>query len=232
MKTFRKGYKSVHMLRWLRKTALLSLLLLGGCIASMPPAQPMRSYSVDTIIYETQFDTAGDWQRYALQGVSGDVRDGAYRLNISIRNYVWVQNRTRHEDVLIEGDAYLLSDYDKGIYGLMCRGQGAENSRGYYFLIAADGSFSIRRGAGNAVDALVPWQRSSAIRTGKGRNRLSVICVQDYLAFYVNDEFLADIRDTRYSDGYAGIVAGLPPQSGEEDVVDLSVDSLRIWTAR
>ena len=62
-----------------------------------------------------------------------------------------------------------------------------------------------------------PWTRTDAIQQGRGINRIRIVCVDDYLALYVNGQFVAEARDSLFASGYAGLTAAVP-EGGEVDV--------------
>lgn len=207
--------------------ALLSAMLVG-CIAALPPPQATRSFSLGELQFEEEFDQPGNWDTYNLEGVFLNIEDGAYHMQVSLEDrYVWGLNREAHDNAVIETEVFLRSDYERSIMGIMCRASSQNNSRGYFFLISANGNFSIRRSDGTALEPLVRWQPSTAIRLGSDRNRLRAVCVGDYLAFYINGEFVAETRDHLYRAGFAGLAVGV---AGTGDV-DAVFDHVSIWEA-
>ena len=54
---------------------------------------------------------------------------------------------------------------------------------------------------------LVDWTASDAIEVGPGRNHIRAICAGDYLAMYINDQFVGDATDDTYSSGQVGLAA-------------------------
>jgi hypothetical protein len=64
---------------------------------------------------------------------------------------------------------------------------------------------------------IIQWTPTDAIQQGKSINRIRIVCVEDYLALYVNGEFVAEARDDLYRSGYAGLTAAVP-EGGEVDV--------------
>lgn len=200
-----------------------------GCLPQIPAAPPSRNFTTHEQLLDETFDTPASWDIYNLQGAVLQVVDGGYRVQAGISQYVFGLNREQYDNVVIEAEAYLKSDYRKGIFGVMCRA--SSGGRGYYFVMSADGNFSIRRGAGNAVDPLIQWQATSAIHTETGRNLLRIVCIDDYLALYINGQFVADTTDTRYRRGAIGFTAALPTRAKTGDLVDVIFDNLRVWAA-
>ena len=154
--------------------------------------------------------------------------EGAYRIELHSKRYVWTQHDQLTSDVVIEVEARQLSAYDHNAYGLACRLDPANSGRGYFLLISGDGYASIRWGDGRALRAIVPAFPSQHIRQGAAHNRLRAICIGDYLALWVNDEFVAEARDQRASAGQVGL-AGVMNYAGKQLSVDF--DKLRVWSA-
>jgi hypothetical protein len=102
----------------------------------------------------------------------------------------------------------------------MCR-VNAEGE-GYAFLISNDGFGAIAyadKGASErgSLSFLFDWVESDAINAGQAENTIRAVCVDDYLALYVNGEFVGDVEDDRFtSGGQAGLIAGLFIESGDE----------------
>src|SRR5690606_25544583 len=143
-------------------------------------------------------------------------------------SYNWALNAQLHSDVVIEVYSAQASTYGNNAYGVVCRADPGGRGDGYYFYISGDGYWSIRRGQGRTMTSLVDFTRSDAIHQGQSLNLIRVLCVEDYLALYVNDQFVGDVRDRTFASGVAGFSAAVP----EEGDVDVSFDNLRIIEAR
>jgi hypothetical protein len=85
---------------------------------------------------------------------------------------------------------------------------------GYLFLIQGTGSFAIMRARGRDVVPLVDWRASDTIIAGPGRNRIRAVCVGNYLAMYVNGEFMGDATDDSYTSGQIGLAASAANRLG------------------
>lgn len=203
--------------------ALIALLL-----AACQPV-PTERVALGEVLARVTFDAAYEWENYANadQKVDFGVEDGEYRARAWDGGFTWALNAEQHTDVAIQVDVRQLSDYANNAFGLMCRASPTNNGNGYFFFISGDGTYTIRRGAAREVDYLIPWTHTDAIQQGRSINRLRIICVEDYLALYVNGKFVAEVRDGRYQRGYAGLSAAVPA-GGEVDVL---FDDLTIWSA-
>lgn len=215
------------------KRSLLGLILL---IVSLYPAAAQegitlmipdvglvqgRRLSVET------FDLTNTWERYSsLNGVELGVENGVYRAYTMNPGYVWGLNQAEHTDVILEVEVTPLTPNFQNGFGVMCRADTTNDGDGYYFMINANGYYSIQKGQGQAMQPLVDWQRSKAIRPEIDRNLLRAVCVGQYLALYVNNRLVAEVEDTTYSRGYAGLSVA----SGSGDV-DAAFDNLVTYRA-
>ena len=200
---------------------LLLILLLVACGGSPQP------YETGEVLLTESFDEAAAWETYVSGEVAFQVVDGAYRTQTGDGGYVWGLNDAEHDDVVIEVTANQLSSFENNAYGVMCRSDTSNNGDGYYFLISGDGYYAISKGEGDDVRELVEWTTSPAINQGQASNTIRAVCIDDYLALYVNDEFLADTEDSDYSSGYAGFAAA----AFEGGNADISFDNLTITAA-
>ncbi len=96
---------------------------------------------------------------------------------------------------------------------------------GYVFLIQGSGSFAIMRARGRELTPLVNWTASDAINRGAAQNRIRAICVGNYLALYVNDQFLGDATDDTYGAGQVGLAASAANRLGTR----IAFDNLTIF---
>ncbi len=98
---------------------------------------------------------------------------------------------------------------------------------GYLFLIQGSGSFAIMRSRGRNLTPLVDWKTSDAIKQGPAQNHIRAVCVGNYLAMYVNDQFLGDATDGTYTTGQVGLAASAASWLGTR----ISFDNLTISAA-
>jgi hypothetical protein len=210
------------------KSTLWGLLLFAMLMAACQP-QPTERFALGDVLLEEGFDDSFAWENYADPPLELNFRveDGVYHAQASAGGLMWTLNAQAHTNVVMQVDTEQLSEYANNAYGILCRAAPTNNGDGYYFMIAGDGMYSLRRGATDQVDALIPWTYSDAIHQGKTINRMRVVCIDDYLALYVNGTFVAETHDTYFSRGYAGITAAVP----EDGDVDVTFDRLTIWAA-
>ncbi len=75
----------------------------------------------------------------------------------------------------------------------------------YYFSVLNDESFSVRGFQNNQNFSLIPATSSSAIRRGEV-NRLTVIAQGVRFTFFINDQYVDEVEDSRFSSGIAGLL--------------------------
>ncbi|MEP7294250.1 MAG: hypothetical protein ABI835_20850 [Chloroflexota bacterium] len=205
---------------------LLACLIwaLTGCASS-----PTKGFALGDVIQQVDFSQSYMWQQYVHpeQKVDFSIQDGEYRARAWDGGFMWTIRPPAAADSVIEIEATQLSDYRNNAYGVMCRAAPTDNSNGYYFLISGDGQYTIRRGAVDEVGALIPWTPNGSIRQDRGINRIKAVCIGDYLALYVNGEFVAETHDRYFSHGYAGLSVAVV--AGGD--VDIAFDDLTVWTA-
>ncbi|MCY3832981.1 MAG: hypothetical protein OXG85_08180 [Chloroflexi bacterium] len=213
--------------------AIVGAALLAAC-ASIRPAMrtepaPESGFRYLELLVDDDFAGSEPWRQY----MDGDdlvmsARDGVYQIDFVGRQYVWAQRQGWHSDIVLEADATQASDFDHNAFGLACRLDPANSGRGYFFLISGDGYASIRWSNGRSLEPIVRAASSAAIRSGKASNSLRVVCIEDYLALWVNGQFVAEARDGRASAGAVGL-AGVMNYAGRRLAVHF--DDLKVWRA-
>lgn len=199
------------------------------CVTACTPPQPTERIVLGEVLLEEDFSNPLTWEHYVDPNLNVDFRveDGMYRARASDGGFIWALNAQMHSDVVIQVDTQQISEYANNAYGVMCRAAPANNGDGYYFMIGGDGAYTIRRGSLDRINALIEWSYTDAIQQGRSINRIRAVCIGDYLALYVNGQFVAEIRDSYFNRGYAGLTAAVP-EGGE---VDVTFDDLTITAA-
>lgn len=209
------------MLKW----GLIIVLcgLLAACDAS-----PSRDVLLGEIVLRDEFNDDLGWRTYDSPGLRLQVENGKYRGEMDGGVYVWGIKTEMYEDVVLEIEAEQVSAGTENGYGLVCRADPGNDGDGYYFLVSGDGAYSIRRGRDQEVKYLVAWQRSDAVYQGSALNEIRAVCIGDYLAMYVNGQFVAEAWDSLYTRGYAGVAF----TSTQNTPVIVEFDNLTVWEAR
>jgi pSer/pThr/pTyr-binding forkhead associated (FHA) protein len=92
-----------------------------------------------------------------------------------------------------------------GSYGVVFRQQDVNNF--YYFEINDEGSYRLRKRAGDYID-LIPWTASDAIVRDGGMNSLGVSMDGDEIYIFVNGQPVANLKDSSFQEGSLGLLAG------------------------
>ena len=198
---------------------LLLMLILAACGAAeaMHDADDIETGdTIQTLDFEAadSFET-GDFPE---SNASLTLENGLYRVTQRGNHtaYIWGQGGESVQDVQIDVEAESVSEYSNNLYGVMCRVN--EDGAGYTFLISNDGFGAIARTDGRSLTFIFDWTQNDAINKGTSSNSIRAVCSGEYLALYVNDKFVADVEDDRYSDaGQVGLLAGILVETSNDE---------------
>ncbi|MCA9907175.1 MAG: hypothetical protein KC519_00900 [Anaerolineae bacterium] len=206
------------------------MLMISAGLSACGRARGSQPFEIGDLLLDEDFSNPSAWETYSDPAIQVDLRvvDGVYRIDAHNEVFIWGLNAQMHTDVVIEVETEQLSSYADNAYGVMCRADPADDGDGYYFFISGDGYYTIRRGAGDEIAPLIEWLPSSAIHQGQEHNRIRAVCIQDYLALYVNDQFVDETRDQLYSSGVTGLTAGV--SAGGDVRIDF--DNLLVFAAQ
>lgn len=164
-----------------------------------------------------------DWGAFHIQ-------EGAYHARMENNSGIvaWaLSNADLYDNIVIQTRTHQYSlDMNNG-YGLVCRVTDEHEGDGYYFRISADGYYSIFKNKGTNYIPLVNWTYSDLIRQGPSENTLTAVCIDDYLAFYVNGRLLAESYDDDYSAGFVGFTT----VAYSQQAIDIEFDEVTLWAA-
>ena len=201
----------------------LAALVSAGCAAN-----PTERFALGDVLQRIDFSQSFMWQQYVHpeQNVDFEIKNGDYEAKAWDGGFMWTIQPPQETDTVVDVETTQLSDFDNNAYGVMCRALPTDNGDGYYFLISGDGQYTIRRGAVDNIKALIPFTPSSAITQDKGINKIRAVCIGDYLALYVNDQFVAETHDDYFKKGYTGLSVAVV-KGGTADIVfdDLTVSA-------
>jgi hypothetical protein len=211
------------MMTNIKHLIIVSLLCLVGCVG-VSNHTSTRSIPMGDLLFQDDFSSNGTWDTYDTPTLKMFTRDNVFYVESMLSNQVaWSLNRQSQTNSVASIDAYLMNDTPNNYYGLMCR---VNNNRGYIFLVSTDGAYSIRQMMVNKLEPLVEWQNSDAVKSGaNSSNHLRIVCDTGYLAFYVNNIFLAEVRDAQVMAGSIGLAVGV----GEQGHINVLFDNLKVW---
>lgn len=218
----------------------ITFLLIATALLVVACGSPSAEHSEDdiavaedvlTIAFEdpTTFETG----QHNEGASSLAIEEGVYTISHTAQNtsYIWGQGGDDvAANVQIEATASATGEPTNNLYGVMCRVD--EGGAGYAFLVSNDGFGAIARTDGRSLTFLFDWHENSAINES-GDNTLRAICIDDYLALYVNDEFIGDASDDRFVEaGQIGLLAGIfVTEAGASGNVEATFDDLTVAEA-
>lgn len=218
----------------------LGAIVLVACGSDEPDVE-RQEIEIEQVGFEVDFDEQDDFETGEFAGGGRlAIEDGRYIIETESQRsagYLWgtsiweggSDDYPEVRDVAIEVDAETVSGEEDNWFGVMCR---VEEDSGYAFLISADGFWAIARAdtrAGNTrLSFLENWQSSDHINRGTESNHIAAYCVNDYLALYVNSEFIGDHRDDNFDRaGSVGLLAG----GAQDNKVQVAFDNLVVRTS-
>ena len=158
------------------------------------------------VLYQDDFSsTSTGW---AWNGDDGSIRYGNGGLEFEVRSpeiIIWSVTGNSYGDVIIEADTYVLQAAGDGDFGLICRYVDGDN---YYGLeISEDGYYSIWKYSGGEYASLLDWKSTTLVDTSRSM-KISASCVGDRLSLYLDGQLLAEVQDSDFSSGDAGLLTG------------------------
>jgi hypothetical protein len=193
-----------------KKLIAFSVLLIVTMLACTTITNIASQPTPSTVIFEeSEFvdacstESTGDVERL--------VENGQFVMRVITSSYVgWTEcTETEYTDFIMEVDATQVSGPDNNAYGIILR-YGLESDEFYSFMISGDGYYAYAVDGANHSDPefLTEWAESSAIKQGAQTNHLKVVAVGPSMKYYVNDQLLGEVQDSRFSKGTVGFIAG------------------------
>ena len=181
----------------------------------------------DVLLIET-WDSAGEWDEIDGDDFTIEVDDDQYLIEEDSENLVWGVNRTEHDDVVMHVEIERLSDGEESFFGMMCRIDPDDINNGYSFIFSSEGRYSIGYWDGEYNSLVGDIFEDSNDIDDDDSYEMTVVCVDEYLAFYVDGELIDEVEDDTYDEGYAGMAA----VSRDEDGLEVAFDNLVIWEGK
>lgn len=207
------------------------LFLLTGC-GGLQDAVRTPLIGFGDIQAEYRFDSPStNWNTFRLPDSTAFfvVSGGSFNAGVAAdRGYVWSLNPNVAGNTSIKARLWQTHGIRGNGFGVMCRADEAGN--GYYFVVSSAGQFAILKAVPEMADPiqLVQWQRSGAVRLDTGVNAIEAICLDDYLGFTVNGVFIAEVRDTRFTEGHIGVVVGAVQEAVHVSFDDIIIRDVRV----
>ena len=190
---------------------------------------PSRSVRAGAELANYTFQRPATWDLFDLGEEIASARLERNALALSVGpelGYLTAGNNVTHSDLLINATVRQTEGLLGNGFGLLCRADKAGN--GYWFLLSSRGEFSIHvaSAAREMLFELVPWRYHSVIHQGMHANQLRIVCAQNYLAFFINDVFVAEAFDDEFDSGELAVALG-----ATESRASVSFDDIRLRAA-
>ena len=190
------------------------LVVLAGCqgeTLTMQERGPTRTVYTGSQRVLYTFDQSSTWDVFTVDDNVAYFRLEENMLEAHVaadRGYVISTSNVPHDNVIINAQVRQTDGLLGNGFGVVCRAD--ESGNGYYFLLASTGEFTISVGtpARDALFELIPWQYHSQINQGVRENEIRAVCVENYLAMFINDVFVAEAFDDEFSSGALGVTIG------------------------
>ncbi len=211
----------------MRKIALIfilstTMLLLSACRSALLTADSLPWVGAGPVLFQDDFSKeTGGWNTHEdALSFSGYDQSG-FRLSSDVPNYqFWSVPGLNFADSLVHVRTRMLSGPENNLFGVVCRFQDSENF--YALMIGSDGYYGIFKRVDGQQSLVGQSQMdfSEAIQTGDGLNDLKAICQGDYLALFVNETRLIQVRDDSLGFGDVGLIVGNLEEAGVNILFD------------
>jgi hypothetical protein len=192
---------------------------------STPEADPRDQLgsSVWGAVFEDDTET---WYQFENDQSKSEVHDGKLQLTAKKANSfdAWTMSHPQMDDFYLEvvfttGKAC----QGKDRYGILFRAP--DNTQGYLYNVACDGSYQLRSWDGEQFTDLIKWTVDTHIAQGPDiTQRLGVWAEGDRLVLYVNGFQIGETRDSTFSDGTFGVnIAAAETAGFTVDVIEAKV---------
>lgn len=196
-------------MRFINSLIVLALASLA-CMAS-PLSVSEVNIPPGKVLFQDDFsDPSSGWDRLqdAPEGTL-DYVDGEYRIFVNRNNLMLSSNPgLSFTDVRIQVNATKIAGPDDDDFGIVCRSKDKNNF--YFLIISSDGYFGIGKVQDGSQEliGINEMPPSESIIQGRATNHLRADCVGNNLSLYVNGIQLATVKDSDFSSGDVGLVAG------------------------
>ena len=192
---------------------------------STPEADPrgQLGFSVWGAVFEDGTET---WYQFENDQSKSEVKDGKLQLTAKKANSfdAWTMSYPQMDDFYLEvvfsiGKAC----QGKDRYGILFRAP--DNTQGYLYNVACDGSYQLRSWNGEQFTDLIKWTVDTHIAQEPDiTQRLGVWAEGDRLVLYVNGFQINEIRDSIFSSGTFGVnIAAAETAGFTVDVIEAKV---------
>jgi len=174
------------------------------------------------VLYQDFFsDPQSGWGELSQDPGSSGYINGAYHFLVNQSNTnIWSHPGKLFTDTHIEVSTMPVSGPFENQMGIICRLVNDQNF--YFFTISSDGFFGIGKminGKANLISN-TEMQKQNAILTGNQINILRADCIGNTLTMYINNVLVSSVKDSEFSSGDVGILAGTSEKTGADIYFD------------
>jgi hypothetical protein len=168
-------------------------------------------------------DDTETWFQYENEQAKSEVRDDKLVLTVKKANSfdAWTMSHPQLDDFYLEV-VFTTGEQcaGKDRYGILFRAP--ENTQGYLYNVACDGSYQLRIWDGEEFTDLIKWTVDPNIAAGPEVNqRLGVWAEAAKLVLYVNGFEVGETHDSTFSTGTFGVnIAGAETEGFTVDVIE------------
>jgi len=181
---------------------------------------PTATPAIDGLLFYDDFsDPASGWKTYAEEYGAVQYEEGALVLMAKGPDGEAAATLpgVQVQDFSLSFEATLMSDAGDWAYGVLFRY--APGGNAYIFTLTPDGQYAVDEFVDMEPVKLVDDTPSEAIKTS-GTNRIEIYADGPTLAFYVNDEQLAEVTDAQVREGPIELWAYVQPEQEVKVVFD------------
>ena len=165
------------------------------------------------------------WTEGSFDDGAYQQENGVYRIRVTKPN--WAECEPIGDllrDFTVELEAEAAAGQPSFHYGLYFRRVDKENC--YSFTVDNQGRYALYKLEQGIWTPIIDWNRSMAVRTEGGVNRLRVTCQGNRIVLMVNGHLLQEIQNDSFPAGDIAMTVGTWDQTG----VEASFRSLQVWS--
>jgi hypothetical protein len=174
------------------------------------------------VLYQDFFSNSeSGWGELSQAAGSAGYINDAYHIKIDKKNInLWAHPGRNFTDVHEEISVMPIAGPQANRMGLICRLKDEKNY--YFFTISADGYFGIGKMKDGIASLLTgkDMQPDDSILPGNQINLIRADCIGNILTLYVNNTQVATVKDSDFSAGDIGLLAGSFDEVGPDVYFD------------
>lgn len=191
----------------------------------------VEEYQASPLVFNDTFDSSDyDWytgpDTSELANGTLSIRDGKYHWSYkALEGFIQtlVPDHPKRTDFYLSVEAQKTSGAEDGLYGVVVRKVDEDNF--YFFAISDKREVYIYLLYENEWQTIDVHNFESAIRPGEV-NTLGVLADGDYLAFFINGQYITDIDNAQLKSGYFGLGINLHAAG---DTIEADFDNIKLF---